>query len=101
MRENVATVIARGLEDAAAQVVTNVPGFGGTQVFEAWSRRREQGGVVSFHEEVAYAVAHGASLVGARSATLLKAHARSGEGGKQRDGFAERRGAGRLCARGV
>ncbi len=71
----VSQIIAHAFKDAAAAVVTNVPGYGGTQVFEAYS------GITShrpclpyFHEEVAYTVAHGSSLMGKRSATLLKAH---------------------------
>jgi TPP-dependent indolepyruvate ferredoxin oxidoreductase alpha subunit len=75
MRENAAQVIAEALRDAAVRVVTNVPGFGGTQVFDAFGAiTNDTHHAVSFHEEVAYSMAHGASLVGARSATLLKAH---------------------------
>lgn len=75
MKENAAQVIAQGLHDAAAKVVTNVPGYGGTQVFDALDGRgNKESQVISFHEEVAYSIAHGASLVGRRSATVLKSH---------------------------
>ena len=74
MRDNVAYIIAQALKNASASVVTNVPGFGGTQVFEALRTISSETYLPSFHEEVAYSIAHGASLVGQRSATLLKAH---------------------------
>ena len=51
-----------------------MPGFGGSQVFEALSTITSETYLPSFHEEVAYSIAHGASLVGQRSATLIKAH---------------------------
>jgi len=74
MRDNVAYIIAQALKNASASVVTNVPGFGGTQVFEALRTISSETYLPSFHEEVAYSIAHGASLVGQRSATLIKAH---------------------------
>jgi TPP-dependent indolepyruvate ferredoxin oxidoreductase alpha subunit len=74
MKDNVAYLIAQALNDASAGVVTNVPGFGGSQVFEALSTISSAVYLPSFHEEVAYSIAHGASLVGQRSATLIKAH---------------------------
>lgn len=74
MRDNVAHLIAQALSDASARFVTHVPGFGGSQVFEAFGRITAKKCLVSFHEEVAYSIAHGASLMGQRSATLFKAH---------------------------
>ena len=71
---NVAHLIAQALVDGSASVVTNVPGFGGSQVFEAYCALASESCLPSFHEEVAYSIALGASLVGKRSATLLKAH---------------------------
>jgi len=71
---NVAEVIARALDDAGAPVVTNVPGFGGTQVLAEYLKIIRSVHPVSLHEEVAYSIAHGASLLGQRSATLVKAH---------------------------
>ena len=63
MRDNVAHIIAQALKNASASVVTNVPGFGGSQVFEALSTITSETSLPSFHEEVAYSIAHGASLV--------------------------------------
>jgi len=74
MKDNVAYIISQALNDASASVVTNVPGSGGSQVFEAYSAIASAVCLPSFHEEVAYTIAHGASLVGQRSATLVKAH---------------------------
>ena len=74
MRKNVAQIIAQAIYDAGASVVTNVPGFGGTQVFDAFREISPRSHPNSFHEEAAYSIAHGASLVGQRSATVIKAH---------------------------
>ncbi len=46
-----------------------VPGFGVTPVWEALGRP-----LLSYHEEIACGLAHGASLAGVRSATLVKTH---------------------------
>jgi TPP-dependent indolepyruvate ferredoxin oxidoreductase alpha subunit len=74
MPDTVARVIAQAIYDAETSVVTNVPGFGGTQVFEAFVEISGKAFPCSFHEEVAYSIAHGASLAGRRSATLVKGH---------------------------
>jgi TPP-dependent indolepyruvate ferredoxin oxidoreductase alpha subunit len=74
MGKSVAQIIAQAIYDAGATVVTNVPGFGGTQVFDAFREVSGRSHPNSFHEEVAYSIAHGASLVGQRSATVIKAH---------------------------
>lgn len=73
MTGTVAERLARGLRDAGA-VVTFVPGFGATQVFEAYTALQEVPPVTSFHEEVSFTVAHGASLAGRRAVALLKTH---------------------------
>ena len=70
----VAHTIAHAIHDASAGVVTNVPGYGGTQVYESYCSIASTSPLPSFHEELAYSIAHGASLAGRRSATLLKAH---------------------------
>jgi TPP-dependent indolepyruvate ferredoxin oxidoreductase alpha subunit len=74
MRRGVAQIIAHAIYDAGATVVTHVPGFGGTQVFDALGEISPRSHPNSFHEEVAYSIAYGASLVGHRSATVIKAH---------------------------
>jgi len=74
MKTPLAEIIARALHDAGVKVATYVPGHGATQVFSAYCRISGQEHPVSFHEEVAYTIAHGASLVGARAVSLMKAH---------------------------
>ncbi len=74
MQKSIAQIIAHAIHDAGAGVVTNVPGFGGTQVFDAFREISPRSHPNSFHEEAAYSIAHGASLVGQRSATVIKAH---------------------------
>ncbi len=66
------SIIARALRDAGVKLLTSVPGFGATQIFDAW--RRDFGGGFFYHEEVAFSVAHGAALTGLRAATAVKAH---------------------------
>ncbi len=66
--------IANTLNDSGAEVVTCVPGFGGTEVFDSWKGLNEEKPVYSFHEEVAFAIAHGAAIAGSRSVLLTKAH---------------------------
>ncbi|MGI5845504.1 MAG: thiamine pyrophosphate-dependent enzyme [Candidatus Xenobium sp.] len=61
--------LASALRACRAQVLTVVPGFGVTPVWEALGRP-----MLSYHEEIACGLAHGASLAGVRSATLLKTH---------------------------
>lgn len=72
MRTN--EVISRVLIDSKVKVVTCVPGFGGTQVMDAFAKLKNAVPVFSFHEEVAFAVALGASIAGKRSAMLTKVH---------------------------
>lgn len=70
----IAEVIARSLIDLNVEVVTHVPGHGGTQSFDAFRSLSQRSPSISFHEEVAYTIAHGASLMGTRSCCLIKTH---------------------------
>ncbi len=74
MNDNVSAILARALLDAGAAVVTHVPGHGATEVFAAFCELDGKQHAISFHEEVAYPIAHGASLLGQRAATVIKAH---------------------------
>jgi len=69
-----AQAIANAIQDSGARVVTHVPGFGGTEVFAELCKTSSHMHSISFNEEVAYSISHGASLVGQRSAALMKAH---------------------------
>lgn len=68
-----AQAAARALSDARCSVVTHVPGHGASEVYEATQRQRVRA-TLSYHEEAAYAVAHGAALCGARAAVVIKLH---------------------------
>jgi TPP-dependent indolepyruvate ferredoxin oxidoreductase alpha subunit len=56
------------------EVVTHVPGYGATALFEAVRRIARDPPPLSLHEEVAFAVSHGAAFRGKRAATLVKVH---------------------------
>ena len=70
----VAEGIADVLRRSHVELVTAVPGFGATQTYAAWQDGAEAPLPFSFHEEVAVGMAHGAALLGHRSAVFLKAH---------------------------
>lgn len=69
-----AEAIAESLRRSHVQLTTAVPGHGATQTYTAWQQTLDSGPPFSYHEEVAVGMAHGASLLGHRSAVLLKAH---------------------------
>jgi len=64
-----ATQIAAALRALCPGPITVVPGFGVSPVWEALGRPP-----LSYHEEIACGLAHGASLAGVRAATLIKTH---------------------------
>jgi len=66
--------IAQALRDADVRIATHVPGHGATETFEAFRQVMEEDFPISFHEEPAYAIAHGAALLGTRSACIIKSH---------------------------
>jgi TPP-dependent indolepyruvate ferredoxin oxidoreductase alpha subunit len=70
----VAEGIADVLRRSHVELATAVPGYGATQTYAAWQDGAEASLPFSFHEEVAVGMAHGAALLGHRSAVLLKAH---------------------------
>ncbi len=65
-------VIAKALIDLGVKIVTYVPGYGASEVFDSYNQLSLKMPILSFHEETAFSIAHGASLVGGRSAVLLK-----------------------------
>lgn len=71
---NSSEAIARALVDLGVQVVTHVPGYGGTEAFQAYNELSQKRLQYSFHEEPAYTIAHSASMLGKRSAVLMKVH---------------------------
>ena len=68
-----AQAVARAISDARCDVITHVPGYGASEVYEA-SRAGRVRATLSYHEEVAYAVGYGAALCGARTAVVIKKH---------------------------
>jgi TPP-dependent indolepyruvate ferredoxin oxidoreductase alpha subunit len=70
----VSDAIARALADAEVKVCTYVPGYGGSAVYRALEKLSDEPIFISFNEEVAYTIAHGASVCGARSVCLFKTH---------------------------
>lgn len=70
----VAEAIAETCRRSHVELVTAVPGHGATETYAAWQETQDAPPPFSFHEEVAVGMAHGAALLGHRSAVLLKAH---------------------------
>jgi TPP-dependent indolepyruvate ferredoxin oxidoreductase alpha subunit len=74
MRKKLSAVIAHALHDAGVLVATHVPGYGVSEVFSEYCELSKREHPISFNEEVAYSITHGASLVGGRAASLMKVH---------------------------
>ena len=66
--------IAAALADAGTQVATHVPATGACEVFDAFCHLTHRPKTYSYNEEVAYTIAHGAAIGGARSVAILKSH---------------------------
>ena len=73
MKATVADTIGHALKDFGVDVVTHVPGYGASEAFLSYNTINFKRSPISFHEEVAYTIAHGASITGKRSACLIKA----------------------------
>ena len=74
MKTTVSHAIAHALIDLGVEVVTHVPGYGGSETFQAFNELSLRNNKFSFHEEAAYTIAHSAGICGKRSASLMKAH---------------------------
>lgn len=73
MQAKLSEIIAQAFVDLGVSVVTNVPGLGASQVYQEFLMKTFKQYPVSFHEEVAYTIAHSAAICGKRSAFLSKA----------------------------
>jgi uncharacterized protein (TIGR00369 family) len=73
-KRTVSKTIAGALYQAGVKVVTFVPGAGGNEVFADFNSLCSQPQPLSFHEEPTYSIAHGAAIMGTRSAALFKSH---------------------------
>ncbi len=74
MRAKAVDAIGMAMQAAGTEVATCVPGLGATDVYLDYCALRSSRPVFSFHEEVAYTIAHGAALAGKRAFTSMKAH---------------------------
>ncbi len=70
----VSEAIGYAFLDLGVKAVTQVPGFGVGETIQNFSLLAERTVPLSFNEEVAYTIAHGASLVGKRAASIMKSH---------------------------
>lgn len=67
-------VIASSLVNNDFDIVTHVPGFGGTQVFDEIAKISPKRPTLCLNEEAAFSISTGASVYGKRAATLVKTH---------------------------
>ena len=74
INSKVSEAISYALLDLGVKVVTQVPGFGVNETIQDFSLLAERTVPLSFNEEVAFTIAHGASLVGKRAASIMKTH---------------------------
>jgi len=74
MKTTIYQAIAYALNDLGVEIVTFVPGYGASDTFQFYNELTMRSLKMSFHEEVAYTISHGASILGKRAAVLMKAH---------------------------
>jgi len=73
-KSKVSTAIGYTFIDLNVEVITYVPGRGVNETIQEFNLLANKSIQMSFNEEVAYTIAHGASLVGKRSAVIIKTH---------------------------
>jgi len=66
--------IARVLAALNVDIVTNVPGSGSENILANYNLITGNEQPISFHEEVAFTIAHSGAILGKRSACLIKSH---------------------------
>lgn len=71
---NMAQIIAETLHNLDYTVITYVPGYGANQTFEHLNKKFDDKLTISYHEEIASAVAAGAAITGKRAAVIIKTH---------------------------
>ena len=74
MKIKISEALGYALIDNNVKVITHVPGFGVSETIQEYSVLAEKPVPLSFNEEVAYTISHGAGLVGQRSSLIIKAH---------------------------
>ena len=65
---------AWALQDAGVSVATHVPATGAATLFDAYHELMGTTPAYAFNEDLAYTMAHGAALAGARSVAIIKSH---------------------------
>jgi len=74
LKASASKAIVQALIDLGVEIVTHVPGYGGTEVFSDYNELCQKRLQYSFNEEPAFTIAHAASILGKRSAVLIKVH---------------------------
>lgn len=74
MNVKASQAIGLALLDSDIEVATYVPALGATEIYYDYCAASGQKPSISFHEEVAYTIAHGAALAGRRASAVLKTH---------------------------
>ncbi len=74
MNVKASQAIGLAILDSGVEVTTYVPALGATEIYYDYCTVSGRKPSLSFHEEVAYTVAHGAALAGRRACAVLKTH---------------------------
>lgn len=74
MSQRLDLLIAKALANNGVNVITNVPGFGGTQVYNHLSNIAPKCASICLNEEAAFSISVGAAVFGVRAAALVKTH---------------------------
>ncbi|MGK9368836.1 thiamine pyrophosphate-dependent enzyme [Melioribacter sp. Ez-97] len=74
INEPIHKALGQALYDNGVDAVTFVPGYGASETFVSYNEIAGKIGKISYHEEVAYTIAHGAAITGKRAALLCKSH---------------------------
>lgn len=74
MNVKASQAIGLAMLDSSIEVATYVPALGATEIYYDYCAVSGQKPSISFHEEVAYTIAHGVALAGRRASAVLKTH---------------------------
>ena len=74
MNVKASQAIGLAILDSDVGITTYVPALGATEIYYDYCAASGQKPSLSFHEEVAYTIAHGAALAGRRACAILKTH---------------------------
>ena len=74
MKFKAAHAISQALIDLGVDIVTHVPGYGGSDTFQAYIEMGMRRLPISFHEEAAFTIAHSAANLRKTIGGIMKAH---------------------------